>query len=63
MDGETGRIGPPRDGPALAAAIDEIVGDPALRSHFGAAAVERSRDFEADRLLDRYIEMYEAAEE
>ncbi|MDE3103348.1 MAG: glycosyltransferase [Chloroflexota bacterium] len=61
VDGETGRLVAPRDASALAAAIEELVGDDALRGRLASGALERSRDFAADRLLDRYLALYEGA--
>jgi glycosyltransferase involved in cell wall biosynthesis len=40
-DGVTGRLVVPEDADALAAAIDELGRDPALRARLGAAARER----------------------
>lgn len=41
-DGETGLVVPPRDPPALAAAIEEVIGDPARATRMGRAARERA---------------------
>lgn len=41
-DGVTGLIVPPRDPVALAAAVGRLLGDPALRERFGAAAREEA---------------------
>src|SRR3712207_8902370 len=43
QDRETGLLVPPRDPRALGAALLELLGDPALRSRFGAAARRRYR--------------------
>lgn len=42
LDGKTGRVVPRRDTAALAAALDELVGDGALRRRLGEAARERA---------------------
>jgi glycosyltransferase involved in cell wall biosynthesis len=44
--GETGWLVPPRNVPALTAALEEAIGDPTLRAKFGAAA----RDLVASEL-------------
>ncbi|WP_067652220.1 glycosyltransferase family 4 protein [Nocardia harenae] len=43
-----GLLVPPGDPAALAAALDRLAADPALRTRLAAAAVERSRDFGID---------------
>jgi len=42
-DGVTGLLVPPRDSGALRAAIERVLGDPALRARLGAAARQRAR--------------------
>ncbi len=61
LDGVTGRIVAPGDAAELAAALEEIVGDGALRSRLAAAALERSEEFAAAQLLDRYLALYAEA--
>jgi glycosyltransferase involved in cell wall biosynthesis len=52
-DGATGLIVPPRDVPALGAALAKVRDDAALRARLGAAGRERARrDFGIDRMLD-----------
>jgi len=46
-DGKTGRLVPPQDPPALAAALIELLQDEAKRRAFGAAARERATHFGA----------------
>ena len=42
LDAETGRVVPRRDAAALAGALDEVVGDEALRRRMGEAARDRA---------------------
>jgi glycosyltransferase involved in cell wall biosynthesis len=42
-DGDNGLLVPPEDVPALAAAIERAIREPALRKRLGAAAEERVR--------------------
>jgi glycosyltransferase involved in cell wall biosynthesis len=52
-DGETGRLVPPRDPAALAAALAELIADPARRQALGDAGAARVRqDFAAGPNLD-----------
>ena len=61
QDGDTGRLVPPEDTPALAAAIESLLADPALRERLGAsaraAAIER---FGEDRMVERMIDVFTA---
>lgn len=43
VEGETGLVVPPRDRDALAAALNRLLGDPALRGRLGAAGRKRAR--------------------
>ncbi|HYE00182.1 MAG TPA: glycosyltransferase family 4 protein [Alphaproteobacteria bacterium] len=52
-DGATGRLVPPDDAAALAAALAALIADPAERARLGAAGCERvRRDFAADGGID-----------
>lgn len=61
QDGDTGRLVAPQDAPALGAAIEELLGDAALRSRLAAnaraAALQR---FGEDRMVERMIEVFRA---
>lgn len=62
VDGETGMLVPPRDVPALRAALERLLGDAELRSRLGAAARERVRErFAWPAVTSATIEAYEAA--
>lgn len=58
-DGETGVLVPPRDAPALRAAVERLLADPALRERLGAAACVRARErFGWDGVTDRTLDVY-----
>ncbi|HET7807451.1 MAG TPA: glycosyltransferase family 4 protein [Gaiellaceae bacterium] len=62
VDGETGVLVPPRDVPALRAALERLLGDAELRRRFGEAARERVRErFAWPPVTEATIEAYEAA--
>jgi glycosyltransferase involved in cell wall biosynthesis len=62
VDDETGLLVPPRDVPALRAALERLLADRELRQHLGAAARERVRErFAWPAVTDATIEAYEAA--
>lgn len=60
-DGREGLLVPPRDPPALAAALARLVTTPAERAVMGAAARRRVQDFSADAGIDRLAAMLDAA--
>lgn len=63
-DGRTGLIVEPESPAALAAAIQQLAGDPDLRRAAGLAARQRALEhFSIDRMLHRYTELYCAANE
>ena len=62
VDEETGLLVPPRDVPALRAALERLLGDAELRKRLGAAARERVREhFAWPAVTDATIEAYEGA--
>lgn len=61
-DGRTGRVVPVGDAEALAAAICQVLGDPAMyatMSHNARAAAEAR--FRLNRVAGRYVEVYRIA--
>jgi glycogen synthase len=61
--GDAGRLVPPRDPAALAAAVDELLDDPALAARLGDAARRRATAFSWDTLAGRVREVYRAVVE
>jgi glycosyltransferase involved in cell wall biosynthesis len=62
VNDETGLLVPPRDVPALRAALEQLVGDPELRARLGRAARERIRThFSWPAVTDATIAAYEEA--
>jgi glycosyltransferase involved in cell wall biosynthesis len=60
-DENTGLLVPRRDPPALAAAIERLLGDPALTARLGAAARRRVETrFSAEASLERLVALYAA---
>ncbi len=57
-DGETGLLVPPGDSAALAAAMQRLIDDPALRDSLGTSAQERARAFTADAVIPRFEALY-----
>jgi glycosyltransferase involved in cell wall biosynthesis len=61
-DGETGLLVPPRDAPALRAAVERLLADGELRQRLGATARNRARErFGWDSVIDRTLEIYRDA--
>ena len=61
-DGETGLLVPPRDAPALRAAVERLLGDPELRARLGAAARERARErYGWESVIARTLAVYREA--
>ncbi|HEX5174569.1 MAG TPA: glycosyltransferase family 4 protein [Gaiellaceae bacterium] len=61
-EGETGLFVPPRDAPALRAAVERLLGDRELRERFGREAHARARErFGWDAVIERTLEVYRRA--
>ena len=59
-DGLTGISVQPGDSGALAAAMNQLLDDPALRAQYGAAAkVRATREFSLDLMVDRTVQLYQ----
>jgi glycosyltransferase involved in cell wall biosynthesis len=59
VDGETGLLVPPRDPPALRAALERLLADRELRRRLGAAARTRARTkFSWERVTDLTLGAY-----
>jgi glycosyltransferase involved in cell wall biosynthesis len=59
VDGVTGRLVPPRDPPALAAALVEALDDPARRAAWGRAGRKRFEErFTADRMVEATLAVH-----
>lgn len=62
VDGETGLLVSPRDVPALAAALERLIGDDELRRRLGTAGRARVEErFDAARMESRVLEIYAEA--
>jgi glycosyltransferase involved in cell wall biosynthesis len=60
VDGETGLLVPPRDPPALAAALRRLLDDDTLRARMGEAGYRRVAErFSADAMTRRMLEVYD----
>jgi glycosyltransferase involved in cell wall biosynthesis len=63
-DGETGLLVPPRDAPALRAAVERLLEDPELRERLGAEARNRARErFGWDAVIERTLAVYRRTSE
>ena len=62
QEGVTGRVVPPRDPDALAAAINDLLADPARRAAMSAAArIRVAAEFDLDVMVERMLVLYEEA--
>jgi glycosyltransferase involved in cell wall biosynthesis len=58
-DGENGLLVPPRDGQAVAQAIERVFTDPVLAGRLGQAAWQTVQDlYSAERITQRYAELF-----
>ena len=58
-DGVNGSLVPPRDTPSLAAAIEELLDNPRMRSEYAAAGRQKAENEYDDRVVaERYFEEY-----
>lgn len=61
VDGVTGRLVPPRDAERFAAAIDEVLADPAQRSQMAGAARNRAASYSWRALAGQVLAVYSEA--
>ncbi len=47
----------PENPPALAAALDQLIRDPALRKSYGEMARRRAAEFTHERMIDGYLQV------
>jgi colanic acid/amylovoran biosynthesis glycosyltransferase len=60
-DGVDGLLVPPRDPPALAAALARLLTDPDLRADLSAGARRRAGEFDPEGQIARFLKLYESA--
>jgi glycosyltransferase involved in cell wall biosynthesis len=59
VEGETGYLVPPKDIPAFAERVIQLLRNPAMRARFGQSARQRvERDFNLDLVAERYLQEY-----
>ena len=61
-DGENALLVQPEDPVRLAAAVERVMTDPALRARLSEAAITLSRQFEWDTIAERHLETYRGLE-
>jgi glycosyltransferase involved in cell wall biosynthesis len=59
QDGVNGLLVPDGDVKALAAALNRLIEDPALRRRMGAAGVERAQEYAPARIAERWVRLFE----
>ena len=60
VDGETGLLVPPRDPPALARALERLLGDDDVRRRLGEAGrIRVEAHFAASAMTQRILEIYD----
>ena len=60
MEGQTGYLVEPKDAPAFAARVVELLQNSELRLRMGRAGRERiTKDFQIDSAARRYLQIYE----
>jgi glycosyltransferase involved in cell wall biosynthesis len=63
-DGETGLLVPPRDAPAMRAAVERLLGDPGLRERLGRAGRELARErYGWHGVIERTLDLYRRVSE
>lgn len=60
LDAETGVVPASNEPADLLAALTALAADPGRRAALGRAAAERARAFDVERVLDRFVELYES---
>ena len=60
VDGEAALLVPPRDAPALAAALARVLQEPSTAARLVAAGEARAEALSMDRLAERYVELYQS---
>ena len=61
VDGETGRLVPPRDPERFADAMAELIADESKRRNFGEAGLRRAAErFSLDRMVEEMESLYES---
>lgn len=59
LDGETGRVVPPRDAAALAEAIDQMWTDPVGWRAMAEKSAKRSSEFSLKKMVERIMDLYQ----
>jgi len=62
-DGVSGRLVPPGNVDAFAAAVAELITDGAQRARLSAGARKRAREFDSEAMIERTAEVYKGVTE